>query len=207
MSGHEEISPQVLYRRLAKVGLLLLVAIILGGILGRWSVPDNLPPLAVLDEDATEVLEEDGEGNEGSIEEDFEPNNFHLNVTHENLPDAESVITQAHANGLRRVVLELKILQDTQAAIEQLDDWITRFPDISFSLILDCAPGQDWLSANSADLFIVGDVQLPSLSSALWQADCDAAIQALCKKLSAAEYMNKVQTLVLDRLPVEMHDA
>ena len=207
MSSHEEISPQALYRRIAKVGLLLLVAIILGGILGRWSVPDNLPPFAMLDEDATEVLEEGEEGNEGSIEEDFEPNNFHLNVTHENLSNAESVITQAHANGLRRVVLELKILQDTQAAIAQLDDWIKRFPDISYTLILDCAPGPDWFNSNSTDLFIDGDVQLPSLSSVHWQADCDTAIQALCKKLSAAEYTNKVQALVLDRLPIEMNDA
>lgn len=199
MSGHEEITRNELYRRLGFVAGLIVVAAILGGILGRWSVPDNTPATALKVEEPQQETEEPAAEPPA---DDKGPLNhgYHLYLSLAQQENADALLSKVYPIGVQEVVLETLLLTEPVETLSKIQAWKKTYPHLRVKLRLKALPVQEWLSNHPQEELVGGHT---NLTSTAWQDSCKAAIAAWCNGVKEEKLESTVTAMILEPYPTE----
>ncbi|HOK89794.1 MAG TPA: hypothetical protein PK379_07185 [Candidatus Hydrogenedentes bacterium] len=181
--------------KLALAGLLLAgmlgVAVVLGILVARWSVPDDLPQapgsVPVAESGTTPA------GGKPVVEANPDAPLLCLNIpgfSAETWPIAAEEIRLAAAAGVHQYLLPVSLrwegAPEPPDPVERVNQVIVLDPEATFLLTVDVNPPPEWLSANPAEA-MVGTADPLALPSAASQAWINAAKDGLTALLGAVE--------------------
>ncbi len=209
MSQDKTLTQQGILLRIAGALGLIILAALLGGLLGRLTAPQYLPrPTASLPTDPIESEEApSAEEPEPVIPAREPPVYLHLGIHDESVWKAiEQEVAYGAASGLHRYIVPVPLgwseEADLTVAVSRLERILTVDPEATFILDLDCNPPATWFEANPDARMegVAGESALPTPASEAWRDAARKAIDGLHGRLQQANLTESLAGYLLGGL-------
>lgn len=198
----------ILLRIAGAMGLIVLAAV-LGGILGRLTAPHYLPkPVAEAPGIATDSEEPAPSDEPEAVIPALEPPVYlHLGITEESVWEAiEQEVAYGAAAGLHRYIVPVPLSwsEDTELidAVSRLERILATDPEATFILDVDCNPPATWFEEHPDTLMegVAGELALPTPASEVWRDAAREALESLHTRLQQADLGNALAGYLLSGL-------
>jgi len=205
MSGQDPDDIKKLYLRGAAVAVLLVLAVAFGLLLGNLTVPDDVPVFPDTAEAPQSVVA--APARDTYVDPQAPPFYFYAGARD---PDSWAIVSGeialAASVGQHQYVVPVTLpwppASDLSAARHALEAVVAADPEASFLLELDLNPPATWFGTAGEDRLFGSDdsLPLPSLASARWRSDAEAAVARFIQWLEGEGYGNRVIGYVLAAL-------